>query len=354
MARSINCQLLELARLSRKLSQTEAARLLNISQGKLCKAETGQQDISEDILNRIVQLYGYPAEFFYQDHDSSPEGHMYFRRRLTESKKTIDAFLANIKICKLAIDKLLKPVELPDFTIGSYDVNIDSPDEIARKVRYQLRIPKGPIPDLVGLLENNGIVIVKLNFGTEKIDGLSTITQAGNKVIFLNETMPNDRIRYSLAHELGHMLMHLEHPPKFKESVEDEADLFASEFLMPQAEIAPLLSDLSWPALADLKRYWRVSMRSLVRRAYSLEIIDKVKYRQLQIRFSQKGYNRKEPINLPIENPSIIRETIDLYKTNLGYTDADIQKVLFLNENEYNQWLAKRPKIVSISISKSS
>ena len=94
---------------------------------------------------------------------------------------------------------------------------------------------------MVTLLENNGIIVISMVFGTDKMDGLSSITNKGRRVVFLNSRMPSDRIRFSLAHELGHIIMHLDDIIPDNRDEEDEANTFASEFLMPSNDIKPLL-----------------------------------------------------------------------------------------------------------------
>ncbi|MFK2323632.1 ImmA/IrrE family metallo-endopeptidase [Bacteroides fragilis] len=160
----------------------------------------------------------------------SPVSHLYFRRKLSLSAKTIDSFVAKSRIIKFALDDLFNAVDLPVYDIGTYDPNEFSPQDIADKIRYKLKVFRGPVPNLTALLENHGIVIWKMDFETDKIDGLSTVTNSGQNIIFLNSQMPNDRIRFSLAHELGHMIMHMETPPPSVEVAEEQADALRHNF----------------------------------------------------------------------------------------------------------------------------
>lgn len=213
---------------------------------------------------------------------------------------------------------------------------------------------KGKIPDIIDILESNGIFVFEMDFETPKVDGISTITYKGYKVIFLNKYQPNDRKRFSLAHELGHMLMHIDIPPKYKELVEDEANIFASEFLMPRDEVLRQFNSQPFniKLLADMKRTWHVSMRAVIRRALNLKFIDKEEYRKWQIIFSKKGYNKEEPIQLPTVQPSMIYDTISLYKNELEYSDKDLMYCMKLDETDYNSWflksLAINTKFISI------
>ncbi|WP_431126264.1 XRE family transcriptional regulator [Flagellimonas flava] len=334
MLNDINPRMLVLARESRGLSQSELSKRLNISQGKLSKAEKGEQSINDSILVELANQLNYPELFFYQQTPSSPVSHYYYRKRITISKKVMAKMESTIKVFRNNIDSLMDSVELPDFNIPTFDPSDDFPEEIARKARYLLKIPNGPIGNLTNILERNGILIVKTDLFNEKTDGLSTISDRGAHIIFLNERMPNDRQRYSLAHELGHMIMHFDIPSD-SEKVEEEADRFASEFLMPESEIKNSLRNLNFNKLGDLKRYWKVSMRSLVRRAKDLGMLTSQEYRNFQINFSRRGMSKSEPIPLPEEKPYLLNQIVKLHLTELEYSEDELARIVNLNLTEF-------------------
>ena len=165
--------------------------------------------------------------------------------------------------------------------------------------------------------------------------------------MFINNQMPNDRIRFSIAHELGHLVMHLGNVPQSADVAEQQADEFASEFLMPESEIYAMLQGLDIQTLSILKRRWRVSMHALVRRAKDLGAISQQQYRNLQIYFSKKGYIKREPVQLPIENPFMWEEILKLYKTELKYSDDDLMSVMRINKSDYDNWFVKRLNVIS-------
>ncbi|KAA6327057.1 hypothetical protein EZS27_023921 [termite gut metagenome] len=353
MNASLNFSMLETARLFRGYTQKEASVLLGISQGKLSKAEMGMQSFDENMLQTVVSVYDFPMEFFYDNHENSLDGHFYFRRKLSISGKELAKLLAKTKVFKRIIDILFMQVEIPDFRINLYNTKDCTPEEIAKKIRYEMRIYKGKVPHLVNLLEYNGIIIFPFDFETDKMDGLSVITVMGNKVIFLNSRMPEDRKRFSLSHELGHLIMHFDSISKYPELIEDEANSFASEFLLPKDEVINELSYLDFEHLGNLKKKWGVSMRSIVRRAKELNRINEQTYRNIQINFSKKGYSKKEPIFLPIERPTLISDTIQLYKKELGYEDNDLQKLMKLNSSDFYRFFGNHPHLV-LSMSKNN
>lgn len=347
---NINSEMLVLARQLRKMTQDEVCSRTQISQGLLSKAENGLKILPSECLVKLSKIYDFPIDFFYRESDLSPISHLYFRRKLTLSAKIIDSFIAKSRIIKLALDDLFDAVELPDYDLGSYNPSETPPQDIADIIRYKMKIYRGPIPNLVSLLENHGIVIFKMDFGTNKIDGLSTLTNKGYKVIFLNSSMPNDRIRFSLAHELGHMVMHLENPASSVEEAENQANIFASQFLMPELEIKHMLYGLNIALLGDLKRKWKVSMQSIIRRALDLGVITEQTRRNFQIRFSQEKWNKNEPIPLPFEIPSLINSTINLYKNELNYSNEDLQRIMRINKSDFSEWfMPTKNKIIPMT-----
>ena len=104
-------------------------------------------------------------------------------------------------------------------------------------------------------------------------------------VFFVNESIPGDRERFTLCHELAHVVLH--HKPA--KDPEAEADRFASEFLMPANEIRAELSRLTIEKAADLKIRWKVSMQAIIRRARDLRAIDQDRYTNMMKRMSRIG-----------------------------------------------------------------
>ena len=338
-----NYGLLMVARQFRGYTQEEASNLIGISQGKLSKAEHQLQKLPPEVFEKAAQIYDFPVDFFKRAEDHSAEEHFYFRRKQTIPVRTIESFKATVQVLKLTLDDLLEPIELPECTLPSLSPRDYPIKDIAATVRHKLGIGPGPISNLTAILEKNGVLVFRFDFGTNKLDGLSTITNSGHVIVFLNSQMPNDRNRFSLAHEIGHIVMHLGQGEPGSETLEKQADEFASDFLLPQDEIGELLSNINLTILAELKRRWKVSMRALIRRAKDLNCITEHTYRSFQITFSKKGYNRQEPIALAPENPTVIKDCIMLYKRELGYNDDDLMRIMNIKQSDYTTWFSIKP-----------
>lgn len=145
-----------------------------------------------------------------------------------------------------------------------------------------------------------------------------------------------DRIRFTLAHEIGHLIMH-QIPPSDNSDIEKEADMFAAEFLMPKEAISYSLSDLSLQKLAALKPYWKVSMAALLKRAADLGKITQRQARYFWTQMGKKGYRIQEPPELtpPTETPWLLEEIIKVHKNDLKYSLSDLCNAISINENEF-------------------
>ena len=198
--------------------------------------------------------------------------------------------------------------------------------------RKFLNLKDEPVKDIFTLLEKNGIIIYELDTDLEQFDGASFINDSGQNVIIVNKNFSNDRKRFTIAHELGHIIMHLSTSfliPDFRNK-EKEADIFASEFLMPKDSIRNMLMNLKLSDLFPIKQYWLTSMASIIYRAKDLNCISSDKYKYFYIELSRKGYKKEEPGNVYIDQPIVYNKAIQMHKNELEYSDIDISKAFSL------------------------
>ena len=109
------------------------------------------------------------------------------------------------------------------------------PTEVARQVRSLWRVPSGPIDHLIRLLESVGVLVHTRPLGTAAQDAVSTWPRGRPAIMLVNSGLPPDRLRFTVAHELGHLVMH----SMPSDTQEREANLFAAEFLAPLKRSGP-------------------------------------------------------------------------------------------------------------------
>jgi Zn-dependent peptidase ImmA (M78 family) len=121
------------------------------------------------------------------------------------------------------------------------------------------------------------------------------------------------RNRFDGAHELGHLVMHADAEPGSK-VVEDQANRFAAEFLMPEEDVADALPRTAdWARLVALKAEWGVSMAALLYRARTLKVMKEVTYRSAMSTLSARGWRRQEPgPPRPLEAPTMLVRALEV------------------------------------------
>lgn len=322
----MNHKQLTFAREYRGYSQTELAESIKgLSQSNLSKFEKGFGVLSDDIQRKIIEYLNFPEDFFNRKINSTIENANY-RKRASIGKNITQKFENKCKLIGYIIDEFSESIEWPDFSLSPLNVEEGyTPQYIAGYNRKLLKLTKDePVKNIISLLEQNGIIIYEID-EIEKFDGVSFITDKGFPVIIVNKNFTNDRKRFTIAHELGHILLHNEnlYPISSYRDKEKEANIFASEFLMPENEIKNSLRHLKMNDLGDLKSYWLTSMGAIIRKAKDLNCIDENRYRFFMIEMSRYGFNKKEPIEVFIDKPTCFKNAYQLFKDELSYDIND-------------------------------
>lgn len=189
---------------------------------------------------------------------------------------------------------------------------------------------RGPISDVVALLERRGVLPIEVEGHSERLDAFS-VWAGRQPVVFLSTVKESaSRRRFDAAHELGHLLMHVDVSPG-DPALEKEADAFASAFLLPRSTFAAECPRrLSWPHLRELKRRWKVSLAAMVRRAYDLGIYSEATYRRSYMQLNKRGWRENEPEEPTMERPRVLREVIHLLE-RAGYPRSQVAERVHLH-----------------------
>jgi Zn-dependent peptidase ImmA (M78 family)/transcriptional regulator with XRE-family HTH domain len=341
--KDFNPEMLILARYSRGMTQTQLAKLVATSRGALSRFEAGTLPVGSDSLSRLAASLDYPVRFFCRKPTllGATGGATFHRKRQSLSVRKLYQAHAIAEIRRLEVTAMLKsldilPSALPEYPVEFFD---NDPEKIARSVRTAMNIPPGPIFNLTVALERNGCIVVGHDFGARQIDGFSQRAEDTVCFFHISAEMPPDRWRWTLAHELGHMVMHYFEPTESPKVAEFQADLFAGEFLAPGYEIRHQLDGLTFQTLGGLKRQWGISMQALINRALRLGAISEAQRRSMYIRLSKAGYRRREPETLdpPVEKPTMVKQLAQRHLNELGYSRAELCDLLALNESEFRK-----------------
>lgn len=334
----VNNGMVTLARESRGLTQKELAHQLGLSPGKLCRVEQDDQSFSEEIIERLSDVLHYPRSFFYQEGESYIPNAIDFRRRMKVPNKLLKEINAKVNLERLTLEKLLQGKSWPSFPIIKINPAI-TPSDAAIRLRKVWKMEDGPVDNLTAWLESKNIIVVAFDFGTERVDSRIVITKGKNGIIVINSLMLGDRQRFSLAYELGHLVLHEATPePLGDRDIGHEANLFASEFLMPRSEIiADFEGEITISKLADLKRKWKVSMQALLYRAEDLGVISYNQKRYLLSQFNSMNIRRREPpeFDVPQERPELLGKMIAEYQRLHRLKDFEMAEEFHYGQEEF-------------------
>lgn len=337
----LNPKMIALARESRGLSQLELAEKLSLSASHMSRIEQDFIEVGEHHLKSISTVLNYPEGFFHESGENLPPA-LALRKRNVVAQKVMLPVEAQVNIYRLNVEKLLTATNYADINLPVLDIEkLGSPAEAARKLRKLWKVEKGAISNLTQILEENGLFLVNFDFNTERVDGMSILANGKFPIVFSNKRSLGDRQRFTLAYELGHLVMHLQTNPTFTRDISHEANEFAAEFLMPEKDIKGDFKDgVTLNILADLKRKWKVSMQALLYRANDIGIITDNQKRYLINQFNSMNIRRREPaeLDIPRENPMKLRDMITNYKNKQKLNVK--QLALFFNSNE-EEFLSK-------------
>jgi Zn-dependent peptidase ImmA (M78 family)/transcriptional regulator with XRE-family HTH domain len=317
---TFNPSMVTLAREALGLTQGELADRVGVSQGTLSKLEAGALEPAPETLALLAGELRVPESFFFQrELLTGPSVSEFFhRRRQDVPAKLLRQAHATINIILLHLGRLLRSAEVPDCRIPKQDADAyHSVAEVARAVRAMWGLPAGPIHNLIHSIEAAGGIVIRCALGSPRVDAISRWVPGLPPVFFLNSGQPADRERLSLAHELGHMILH--HAPT--DDMEMEANAFAGEFLMPASDIRSDFGEVTLYRLGVLKPYWRSSMAALLHRAADLKMVSERTARFLWMQMGKAGYRRREPPELDIatEEPRLLQELLRFHLEDLGY-----------------------------------
>lgn len=285
------------------LSMQALANQVGLSANMIKKYEHNLSMPSSGNLLKLSKALGVRSEYFFRS--NVPElREVEFRKKSTTNAGLIKQIKADVldqaerwfELANLWPNFPIQPFEQPDWVPASIK-QLDSAEALANLVREHWQLGMGPISDLIDVLESKGIlVIISAVADNKMLDGLQA--RIGDKpVIVISSQMPGDRQRFTLAHELGHLLMH----DRLSDGVDEEkaCNRFAGCFLLPseslKKEIGAYRHNFELAELDFIKHEYGISMQACIYRAFDCGIISESYRLALFRHFSAKGWRVSEP-----------------------------------------------------------
>jgi Zn-dependent peptidase ImmA (M78 family)/transcriptional regulator with XRE-family HTH domain len=337
MVGQFNRAMLSLARAAKGFTQSDLAKAAGVTQALISKLESGlTADPSAETIDALARSLNVPATFLVSDERPHGLPQFHYRKRAKLGRKALDTIEAQMNIRRIHAARLFKSYEPDAERFPAIDLeNMGwTPQQAAQHVRGLWMLPRGPIDNLTQTVEANGAVVIQIDFRTNLLDAMSFRIPGLPPLIFMNKDMPGERYRFTLAHELAHLLLH--NQPETDENMETQADEFAGELLMPAKEIRPYLSSPSLGSLARVKPYWKVSIKALCMQCIKLKLITPNQYTGLMVNYSKARYGKfGEPFPVPMEEASALSAAISYHMKSLGYSVEEMSALLMMEAGDF-------------------
>lgn len=367
---------LKTARILAGYTLSELADILGTTKQALSQYENNDTEPKFDIYLKLLKTLQCKNEFLTTPYKFSFETQNTFFRA-SAAADAIEKRNQEVKtdLVLYLYEFLCEYLELPKLNLPDLDNDL-SIEEKANQLRNYWKIYNKPIKNIINVLEHNGIVVSSFNplYGrlNYKIDGYTQQVRIKNNRLFcvIVEDYKESWVRknFSLAHELGHIILHnsynySELSKSEQNQLENEANLFASAFLLPKDEfIEDMKSVRSLNDFVRLKQKWFVSIGAMLIRAKQLGIITNDEYLRYIKNYSYHRYRKNEPLDnvIQIYKPSLFKFSLemlfengytveefeqDLSERGLGLPLNQIEELLCLDEGFFDKYNNKRPII---------
>lgn len=294
---------LKRARAAAGLSMQALGQQAGVSANMIKKYEHDDSMPSSGVLLKLAKALQVRSEYFFRPQKVELKGVEYRKRANTP------AFILK-RIEADVLDQAERWQELADlwpaFPFQPFSVppglpnrlnTLEDVESFADEIRGEWELGANPIPDLIDVLESHGVLVIVTSVAENaRFDGLQA-TVAGKPVVVVSANWPGDRQRFTLAHELGHLLMH----DRLDEMLDEEkaCHRFASAFLLPAATLRNQLGNkrhgLEMRELYLLKQEFGLSMQACLYRAADLNIISAPLRQRMFMEFSKNRWRKIEP-----------------------------------------------------------
>lgn len=381
-----NGQRLKEALQFREKKMTELADETGISKQSLSLyANDGNVPPFDNVI-KIARALDFPTDFFMsEDLCTASTGNTYFRSQASATKKSRNAQKIKLEYVSKMYEVILNYMNVPELNIPDTSAinvpediaNVDSDqavneiEKLAKLVREHWDLGNGPIDNLQYELQSNGIIVTGFRDVDTDIDAFSQQITIDGKVVYIIAlaigSKPIERLRFDMAHELGHILMHTwgeDNEDISKDEFnarEKQANMFASALLLPNETFSKSVS--AYPTNIDyylaLKKKWKVSMQAMMYRARQLDIISTNQFQYMMRTMSKNGNRTHEPGDKPGEiGDTIFQAALDMlfeggYLTvrellkefgryGIYLSQHDLENLMYLREGT----LYQEPKVI--------
>ena len=356
------------SREARGITKSSLANLIGVAPPQITKYENGDQTPSQGTLEKICSVLSMPVDYFF-----------YERERETDSSSAIfyRSISSATKRQRLSAEKkylwvqdiysyLWRFIEFPNVNLPEIDVpqspELISPDfieTVAERLRQHWGVSDSPIENITRLVENNGIVISFYDLEADTLDAFSQYCFDKPHIIVSNQKTAS-RIRFNIAHEIGHLVLHRNISSKVFNTnemfklMEKQAHRFAGAFIFPQTPFFEeiLCADLTTFRLR--KARWKLSIAAMIYRAKDLKLIDDEGEERLRRSYGRNRWNRNEPLDdeMPIDYPELLKDALELIINEGVQSRSDVLEAIPISISDIENLAGLEPDFLKDKVVK--
>ena len=342
------------ARRARGLTAVSLAELVEVTSTTISQYEHGKQAPRPEMIERLARTLNVPPSFFVLPFKPvEGERATKWRSNSTATKFARERAEIRLEWLRESVEYLQEYLDFPRVNIPLIDVPKDfrelthaQIDAAAEACRAHWDLGTGPAPDLVLLMESNGIIVSRRNLDAEGLDAFSEWMPGDLPYVFLgNDIKVGVRSRFDAAHELGHLVLHrfvskkqFGKPEDFK-TLERQAHRFAAAFLLPKDQFFRELWAPTLEAFASLKPRWKTSIKGMIVHSHRHGLLSDTQYQRAMINYNRR-WKSGEPGDeaIPVEQPRFLARcyemlvsegirTKDQILADLPYAKQDLQEL---------------------------
>lgn len=339
---------LRLARVFCGLTLEEVAEQVGKSKQFIHKLETNVDRPTESLAVQLADCLDVLPEFFYERNAAElVEEQIHFRKLRTTKVAIKQKAIAKAEVFKRLVDFCEKRLELPKY--GFIEQQVDSLESIERaseNLRAHLGLGAGPIQNITRVAENAGTFVTTFQGISSGVDALS-IAAARPIIVRNEEERYSCRLRFDVAHEIGHFVMHTGILTGDRQT-EAEANRFGGAFLLPRNTFSkefPVSSSgrISWKTLSEIKLRWKASKAAMLMRARQLSLIDDYQLRGaiISLKNNKEAKKEVEDDSIEIERPILLDKAIRFITRHYGLSLEDIARSLKVKVPYVSEFLSQ-------------
>ena len=336
-------------RLMAGMTQQQLALRLQANNSYISRVENGRIAMDDDLLRRISHVVDCSPRFVTAARHAVLSNRPLLRAYADAPQHIVDQQMAHCVSVAEVIDILKLPL-IRD-TLPTYDIDPTDDqqvEEFAAEVRSAAELGEGDVVgNCIRAAERIGVVVLPMKNELGRHLGMSMrVDLLPFMCIGRSSSVPGDRQRFTVAHELGHLALHGHRPPpqtsEEARELERQANRFAGAFLAPGDALAGDLEEhggkVTLSTLARLKERWGISIRSLVMRVRQLGIIDEIQSRSLFKQISSRGWNTSEPVPVGNEDAIWLSKALHSRACERGKLD-DVAEQIGIGRSYLEQWI---------------